>query len=102
MYGTVAQFRARPGAGEQLEAYNREQESVNIPGLVAAYIYRMDTNPDEYCLAVIFDSKEAYVANAKSPEQDARYRKLRELLAADPVWHDGEIVSVQTATSQTK
>lgn len=83
MYGTVAQFRARPGAGEQLEAYNREQESVNIPGLVATDVYRMDTNPEEYYLAIIFDGKEAYVANAKSPEQDIRYRKLRELLAAD-------------------
>ena len=102
MYGTVAQFRARPGAGEQLKAYNRELESVNIPGLVASYIYRMDANPDEYYLAVVFDSKEAYVANANSPEQDTRYHKLRELLAADPVWHDGEIVMVQTAASQTK
>ncbi len=93
MYGTVAQLRARPDAGEQFEAYQREIESDNIPGLVATYLYRMDTNPNEYYLAVIFDSKEAYVANAKSPEQDTRYRKLLELLAADPVWHDGEIVN---------
>ena len=61
MYGTVAQFRARPGAGKQLEVYNSEQESVNIPGLVATYIYRLDTNPDEYYIAVIFDSKSARI-----------------------------------------
>jgi quinol monooxygenase YgiN len=102
MYGTVAQFRARPGMREQLEAYSREQASVNIPGLVATYVYRMDTDPDEYYLAVIFDSKEAYIANAQSPEQDSRYRQLRELLAADPSWHDGEVVLAQTATTQTQ
>ena len=33
-----------------------------------------------------------YRANADSPEQDARYQKLRALLEDDPEWNDGEIV----------
>ncbi len=41
---------------------------------------------------VIFENKEAYFALANSPEQDARYRKLLEILEAPPEWHDGEIV----------
>jgi hypothetical protein len=43
-------------------------------------------------LAVVFDSKEAYEANANSPEQHQRYLEYRDLLAADPEWHDGDIV----------
>ena len=31
--------------------------------------------------------------HAEDPAQDVRYREMRELLAADPEWHDGEIVS---------
>jgi len=45
-----------------------------------------------FILVVLFDSKENYVANANSPEQDKEYRKLRDLLAADPHWHDGEVI----------
>jgi hypothetical protein len=52
----------------------------------------MDAQPDEFFMAAIFESKEAYVANARNPEQDARYRQLRELLVEDPEWHDGEII----------
>jgi hypothetical protein len=52
----------------------------------------MDADPDEYILAVAFESREAYAANAASPEQDARYQELRALLEADPEWNDGEIV----------
>ena len=37
-------------------------------------------------------AQRAYQANAASPEQDARYQKLRALLARDPEWHDGEVV----------
>jgi hypothetical protein len=48
-------------------------------------------------LATVFTSKEAYLANAGSPEQHQRYLAMRELLAADPDWHDGEIVHVSGA-----
>ncbi len=97
MYGTVAQLRALPGLGEQLETLVRNPEFVAIPGLIATYGYRMDAGADEYYLAVIFDSKEAYAANAASPEQDKRYRTMRALLATDPVWHDGEIIVTHAA-----
>ena len=46
----------------------------------------------EHVIVVVFENKEAYRANADSPEQDARYQKLRALLEDDPEWNDGEIV----------
>ncbi len=92
MYGTVARLRLPSNRREALMELERQIEAEPPPGLVASYVYRMDADPDEYYLAVLFESRDAYVANAESPEQDRRYRRLRELLAADPEWHDGEVV----------
>ncbi len=94
MYGTVARMRVKPGMGDRLLELDRQEQALNIPGFVGEYVYRMDADPNEYYLAVVFESKEAYFANANSPEQDARYRQMLELLEGGPEWHDGEVVSV--------
>jgi heme-degrading monooxygenase HmoA len=99
MYGTVARMKANPGAGELLARFNHQMTSDPPPGLVATWVYRMDADPDEYMLAVAFESQEAYKANADSPEQNARFLQLRALLAADPEWHDGEIVFTHGSTA---
>jgi hypothetical protein len=64
-----------------------------VPGFVASYLYQTDVSSNEYYLTVVFDSKASYTANAQSPEQNARYLEMRELLTSDPEWHDGEITS---------
>jgi quinol monooxygenase YgiN len=92
MYGTVARMRATSGSQELLAQLAEQMHSDPPPGMVAALFYRMDADPDEYIIAVAFESREAYWANAQSEDQDRRYRQLRELLASDPEWHDGEIV----------
>jgi heme-degrading monooxygenase HmoA len=98
MYGTIARFRVKPGMESQLRQIFKEQmrqfEAGQIPGFVASYGYRMDADTNEYYLAVVFASKEAYWANAQSAEQDTRYRQWLPLLAGEPEWHDGEIVDV--------
>jgi quinol monooxygenase YgiN len=101
MYGTIAQMRAKTGMEEQLIEHLRSFEAAQVPGFVTAYCYRMDANAKEYYIAVVFASKKAYRQNAQSPEQDARYRQMLSLLESEPVWHDGEIVSVlkETATA---
>ena len=92
MYGTVARLKVKPGMEQKLLTLSQRHDMRNIPGLVAEAVYRLDGKSDEYILVVAFDSKEAYRANAGSPEQNKRYLELRELLAADPEWNDGEIV----------
>src|SRR5262249_31167610 len=94
MYGTVARLRAKPGAQAEIAALAREMQGVKIPGMVADYLYHLDNAPDEYYLVAVFETEAAYVANANSPEQDARYQQLRALLVADPEWRDGEILPV--------
>jgi hypothetical protein len=99
MYGTVAHYLVKRGMEGRLRHILEEQgrafETGQVPGFVATYGYRMDADSNEYYLAVVFVSKEAYLANAQSPEQDARYRQLLPLLEREPEWHDGEIVNVQ-------
>lgn len=99
MYGTVARFRIKPGAEAQLIQRQREFDAMRIPGYVRAIVYRTDKDPQECYLAVVFDSKESYEANAKSPEQDARYRLLLELMEGEPEWHDGEILHSSSHSS---
>jgi hypothetical protein len=92
MYGTVAKMRVKPGMEQQLIELSKDEDMVGIPGLVSSIIYKMDSDPNEYYLAVIFESKDAYDKNADSPEQHARYQEYMKCLEGDPEWHDGEIV----------
>jgi len=95
MYGTVARLRAEPGQVEQLEA---EMDS-GVDGFLAAYVFESDDDPNELWLVAVFESKEAYLANADSPESHARYTRLRAGLVADPEWHDGQVLAAWTAGS---
>jgi heme-degrading monooxygenase HmoA len=91
MYGTIARMRLKPGAEEEIARLSRE-DAPQIPGFAFQYVYRMDADPSEVYLVVAFESKEAYRANAESPEQNARYERFAALMEGPPEWHDGEIV----------
>jgi quinol monooxygenase YgiN len=91
MYGTIARMRIKPGKEEELRRLGNDM-APQIPGFVFQHVYRMDTDSNECYLVVAFESKEAYRANADSPDQAARYAQFRALLDADPEWHDGEII----------
>lgn len=92
MYGTVARVRIKPGTAEQWTALQTEYDDNHIDGFIASYLYRLDVDPDDHYLVVMFRDEASYRANASDPAQDARYRKMRDLLAEDPKWHDGEII----------
>ena len=93
MYGTVAVMKVKPGKMDDLKKWTTDFDTNRRPkGYLGEIIYQMDSNPNEVMLAVFFDGKESYHANANDPEQDKGYRKMRELLDADPEWHDGEVI----------
>lgn len=92
MYGTVARLQFKPGMQAEMQAQLDAVARRHVPGIVADYIYQTDADPNVHFLAVVFESKEAYLANAQSPEQHAEFLRLRELLAADPEWHDGTVI----------
>ena len=91
MYGTVAKLRVKADREADLVTHLNQYRGGLAGGFVASALYRADDG-DGHWLAVVFESKQAYESNADSPEQDARYRELRELLDADPEWHDGEVL----------
>lgn len=92
MYGTIAQLKVKEGMQEQLIEGFKEYETLNVSGALSSMIYQMDSNSNEWFMAVCFESKEAYLANAESPEQAARYENFMACLDSDPVWNDGEII----------
>jgi hypothetical protein len=106
MYGTVACYRIKPGMEKRLRQFIEEQgrtfKAGQVSGFVAVYPYRMDADPNETYLALVFVSKEAYLANAQSHEQDTRYRQLLALLEHEPEWHEGEIVYVEQGPDQVR
>ena len=92
MYGTIVRMRLKPGAHERITEMAREYATLNIPGYRGEYVYRLDGHSNEYVMAVVFDSKADYQANAESPAQHQRFLAMRALLESDPEWSDGEIV----------
>ena len=94
MYGTIARIKIDPTKLQEL--IDLGQRMGTAPGQIARYVYRMDADPGEMFLVAVFESKEAYWANAQSPEQNERFMELRAMLLEDPQWHDGDIVDVVT------
>lgn len=94
MYGTIARMRIKPG--KEAELLQMGQQAAEIPGAVFQYVYKLDGAENEYMLAAGFESKEAYIKNANSPEQHERYLAYRELLESDPEWNDGEVIYSHT------
>src|SRR5262245_3306659 len=95
MYGTIARLRIKPGMEGAVQAEMARQEARQIPGGIASYVYQMDRDPREFFLVVLFESKEAYHANAQDPRQHEEYLTLMGFLDAEPEWNDGEIVAAQ-------
>ena len=92
MFGSCFRIRPKAGKFEALMAVIERQraERGSARGLVRSYVLR-ESNGDVWVMAV-FESEEAYRKNAASPEQDKSYREMRELMEADPEWHDGSVI----------
>jgi hypothetical protein len=89
MFGSVFRMQAKPGKKQELLAQFTSESGRTPPGMKAAYA--LDAGGDEVWGVAVFADEKSYRDNASSPEQDAEYRKMRDLLAADPEWHDGTV-----------
>ena len=93
MYGTVAFMKVKPGKVDDFIAFSREFADQRRPkGYVGEYVYRLDGDPNQVVMAVLFQDKASYQANANDPSMDKEYQRYRALLEEDPVWHDGEVI----------
>ena len=91
MYGTVAKMKLKPGAEEKIMQV-MEGTQDGREGHIATYVFKSDADPNVHFVATVFESKSAYKKFADSPAQDKRFHQMRDLLAADPEWHDGEVI----------
>ena len=92
MYGTIARLKVKPDRVEALQQLTASYDDLEVRGFVGTHVYRMDADDTEYYLVVLFEDRDTYRRNADDPAQDRRSREMRELLAEDPEWHDGEVV----------
>ena len=89
MYGTIFNLNVKPGH----EADIMNELNVDIrPGMVAWFLMRPDDSNADLIGVAIFESKEAYLANANSPEQHQAFTQVMKHLTAEPSWTDGEYV----------
>ena len=102
MYGTIARMRTKPGESQRFTEQMASFERLGVPGFVGAHLYRSDNDPDELWLVVMFEDRESYERNADDPAQHERYLAYRQFLAAEPEWHDGEIIHSQTAVAAAR
>jgi quinol monooxygenase YgiN len=96
VYGTIAIMKVKPENRAKLNAWFDRwwaERRPRVKGAIASSVHVNDSNPDEVIVSVVFESKEAYQANASDPEQDKWYREMRAILEADPRWMDGEVLS---------
>jgi len=99
MYGTVAHLHVKTGHAQAMMTYMRDWERERRPkvqGAISGYLFKLDSDPHEMIMVAVFRDKESYLANSNDPGQDRWYQRMRALLEEDPVWEDGEIVTVSS------
>lgn len=92
---TFWKMKVKPGKIKEIISImgsDEDQERVKARGWQATVVGTSKDNPDEVWGMVTWDNSENYKKNADSPDQNADYEKMRELLAADPEWHDCDVV----------
>ena len=97
MFGTVAHVVVQPGKEQEFLAIGEQwtRERGEATGETAEYVFQLEGRPREYLIVGIFADREAYYTNAKDPETDRWYRRMRATLEADPEWKDGEVIQQQ-------
>ncbi|HEY1455508.1 MAG TPA: antibiotic biosynthesis monooxygenase [Candidatus Dormibacteraeota bacterium] len=101
LYGTIAKMKIKPGAEDKIMQAMEGQDQ-GREGHVATYVFKSDADPNVHFVTTVFESKQAYKKFADSPEQSKRFNKMKELLAAEPEWHDGEVIHQDTKVVATR
>ena len=92
MFGTIARTRLKEGVTVQQLKALFESADDQPAGAVALIVYQSPDDPRDVWIASAFESRERYFKNADSPEQNARFERMRALVDGPPEWHDGNVV----------
>ena len=89
MYGSIFSLNVKPGHQQDL----LDSLTDGTPsGAVAWYVMQPDDTSKDLIGVAIFESKDAYKANAESLEQHERFLKAMAYLETEPEWTDGEYI----------
>jgi hypothetical protein len=94
MFGTIAIMKPRKGKEDAVSDMFEQWWDVRRPkvkGAIASTVYRNPKNAEELMMALVFDTRENYEANAADPEQIEWYQRLLVLLEDLPRYIDSEI-----------
>ena len=92
MFGTIARTRLKEGVTvDQLKELFAGVEG-RPAGSVSLLVFQSANDPRDIWIASAFESRDAYFKNADSPEQNARFERMRALLEGQPEWHDGDVL----------
>ena len=97
MYGTIFNLNIKAGHEEELQKILNERSDQGKPkGMVAWFVMNPDEK-DEWIGVAVFESQDAYVANANRPEQHESFLKMMEHLESEPTWTDGSYILSEIA-----
>lgn len=91
-FGSVFKMKPKAGKKDELLKMFSEGAERNVDGFVMGHA--VDAGDEVWGIAV-FRDEASYRKNADSPTQHEEYLKLRDLLEADPEWHDGTIQTME-------
>ena len=90
MYGTIFEIKVKSGhENDLLESMGERTPD----GMLAWFLMRPDEENVDLIGVAVFESKEAYISNANSPEQHEVCTKMMEHLVAEPTRTDGGYVA---------
>ena len=89
MYGTIFNLVVKPGHEQNLLQTMRRSTP---KGMVAWFLMRPDDENADLIGVAVFESKDAYIANANSPEQHEAFTQMMNHLSSEPIWTDGTYV----------
>jgi DNA-binding protein H-NS len=91
LYGTIFNLKIKAGHEEALLNVMNDATTSKPKGMVAWFVMKPDEK-ENWIGVGVFESKEAYIANANSPEQHETFLKFMDHLDEEPNWTDGTYV----------
>ena len=89
MYGTIATMNVKKGHEDKLiSVFNNTDKA---EGQIAWLLMNPD-NQDEWIGVAVFESKQAHIDNANSPETNKMYEIVIQHLETEPTWTDGNFL----------
>lgn len=94
MFGTIAHFRAKPGAEEKVmridERWN-EMVRPKVPGPFFEMAGTVKGKPGHMVMIALCQDEATYRAMSDLPEMHAVYEEYRQLMESEPEWEDVEM-----------